>query len=97
MNAARAHSGRSPAIDDAAARWHDAARAAFIEAYLARVRAGGGTFLPADAPSFHTMLDFYLLEKCVYEVHYEIDNRPDWVAIPAAGLAQLLEEPADAR
>ena len=39
-----------------------------------------------------TLLAFYLLEKCIYEVNYEIDNRPDWVAIPVAGLARILEE-----
>ena len=100
ISAARALQPASPALDRAAAAWHDAARTAFLEAYLARVRAGSGAkaarFLPDDPAALRAMLDFYLLEKCVYEVHYELDNRPDWVAIPAAGLAQLLEEP-DAR
>jgi trehalose synthase-fused probable maltokinase len=102
ISAARAIQPSSPAVDRAAAAWHDAARDAFLEAYLARVRAGStrerarARFLPDDPVALRAMLDFYLLEKCVYEVHYEIDNRPDWVAIPAAGLAQLLEEP-DAR
>ena len=98
ISAARAFQPSSPAIDRAAAAWHDAARDAFLEAYLARVREGCTTarFLPDDPAALRAMLDFYLLEKCVSEVHYEIDNRPDWVAIPAAGLAQLLEEP-DAR
>jgi predicted trehalose synthase len=31
-----------------------------------------------------------LLEKAIYEVHYELNNRPDWIAIPALGLRRLL-------
>ena len=33
------------------------------------------------------------LEKAVYELRYELNNRPDWVRIPVAGIARLLEEP----
>ena len=31
-----------------------------------------------------------LLEKAIYEVHYELNNRPDWIAIPALGLPRRL-------
>jgi predicted trehalose synthase len=31
------------------------------------------------------------LEKAVYELRYELNNRPDWIGIPAAGIARLLE------
>ena len=37
------------------------------------------------------------LEKAVYELRYELDNRPDWVRIPVAGIARLLEAECDAR
>ena len=39
------------------------------------------------------LLTVFELEKAVYELRYELDNRPDWVAIPVAGIARLLEEP----
>ena len=39
------------------------------------------------------LLAVFELEKAVYELRYELDNRPDWVAIPVAGIARLLEEP----
>jgi maltose alpha-D-glucosyltransferase / alpha-amylase len=36
------------------------------------------------------LLDVYLLEKGVYELGYELNNRPDWVKVPLQGLLQLL-------
>jgi predicted trehalose synthase len=37
------------------------------------------------------LLDGLLLEKAIYELRYEMNNRPDWVKIPIAGILQLLE------
>ena len=37
------------------------------------------------------MLALFELEKAVYELRYEIDNRPEWAAIPVAGIARLME------
>ena len=37
------------------------------------------------------MLAIFELEKAVYELRYELNNRPDWAAIPAAGIVRLLE------
>jgi maltose alpha-D-glucosyltransferase/alpha-amylase len=36
------------------------------------------------------VLDFFLIEKCLYEIGYELNNRPDWLPIPLRGLAALL-------
>jgi trehalose synthase-fused probable maltokinase len=69
--------------------WHVAARREFLRAYddAARVR----SVLPAREDLRSALLRFYLLEKCVYELHYELNNRPDWVTIPVLGLESLLE------
>ena len=37
------------------------------------------------------MLAIFELEKAIYELQYELDNRPDWVPIPVAGIRRLLE------
>jgi predicted trehalose synthase len=36
------------------------------------------------------LVDFFTLEKAVYEVSYELANRPEWVAIPLAGVLRVL-------
>ncbi|WP_437740916.1 hypothetical protein WMF39_35415 [Sorangium sp. So ce1504] len=39
-------------------------------------------FVPANDADTVLLLDFYMLEKCIYEVSYELNNRPDWLDIP---------------
>jgi maltose alpha-D-glucosyltransferase/alpha-amylase len=41
------------------------------------------------------MLDFYLLDKAIYELRYELNNRPDWVGIPLEGIRRRLEAETD--
>jgi len=45
---------------------------------------------PADPHAAAAMLDFFLLEKAVHEIEYEMVNRPEWLHLPAAGLLRLL-------
>ena len=40
------------------------------------------------------LLSVFELEKAVYELRYELNNRPDWVGIPVAGIVRLLERRA---
>jgi maltose alpha-D-glucosyltransferase / alpha-amylase len=47
--------------------------------------------LPHTRDERQVLLDAYLLEKAVYELGYELNNRPDWVHIPLQGIRQLLE------
>jgi len=62
----------------------------FLNAYL---QVGGqGEFLPETREDLQLLLDVFLLEKAVYELGYEINNRPDWVKIPLQGIRQLLNK-----
>jgi maltokinase len=70
-----------------AAAWHEAARAAFLEAYLASVRSHCPSLLPQDEEGLHGALAAHELEKAGYEALYELNNRPDWLPIPLAALA----------
>jgi len=79
-----------------ARQWEQAVRAGFLEAY-AEVAVSGGLY--ADRSAFDAvrpLLDLFELEKALYELRYEIDNRPDWVEVPLAGIAALAGVPARA-
>lgn len=65
-------------------------RDAFLEGYRETTR--GAAFLPADDATFGAMLRAFELEKLLYEVRYELQNRPDWVRIPVQALLRM-EEP----
>jgi trehalose synthase-fused probable maltokinase len=69
--------------------WHAQAAALFVETYLTEAR--GLSSLPGRKDDIHRLLRFFLLEKALYEVAYEIANRPDWVGIPLQGVLNLLE------
>jgi maltokinase len=73
--------------------WEEAARATFLEGYLASV---DPMLLPSGPVAIERLLAVYELEKAVYELRYELDNRPDWVGIPVAGIQRLIETAAAA-
>ena len=58
-----------------------------------RVAAGSTKSRVPTGASMDKLLQVFELEKAVYELRYELDNRPDWVRIPVAGILRLLEEP----
>ncbi len=69
--------------------WHRWVSGAFIDSYLKTAR--GASFLPSDRADLAALLDFFLLEKAVYELSYEANARPTWVDIPARGLLDILD------
>jgi maltose alpha-D-glucosyltransferase/alpha-amylase len=75
-----------------AERWTREVSAAYLGAYLATV--ADAPFLPDNREDLTLLLTFYEVEKVIYELRYEIDNRPDWVEIPLRGLARILRERA---
>ena len=70
--------------------WHRVVARTFLDAYAATL-AGAASFPKGDA-ELAVLVDFYLLEKAIYELSYEIENRPSWVIIPLAGLLELIDE-----
>jgi maltokinase len=70
--------------------WEERARGSFLAGYLEAV---DSALMPPGEPPTRTMLSIFELEKAVYELRYELNNRPDWVGIPVAGIVRLLEEP----
>jgi len=72
--------------------WTSWTSAAFLRAYLAVAR--GQSFIPASIEESQVLLDVYTLEKVLYELRYELNNRPDWSRIPLHGILELLDEAA---
>ena len=70
--------------------WEQRAREAFLGGYLHTVDA---SLLPPGHAATEQLLAIFELEKAVYELRYELNNRPDWVRIPVAGILRLLEAP----
>jgi trehalose synthase-fused probable maltokinase len=69
--------------------WEGRARSEFLAGYLAEV---DPTIVPNGA--LERQLRLFELEKALYELHYELGHRPDWVRVPVAGILQLLDEEA---
>ncbi|GAB5374801.1 MAG: hypothetical protein AcusKO_12630 [Acuticoccus sp.] len=71
-----------------ALEWRDRTRREFLAAYLATIG--------ADAPEpglTEALLDLFTLHKAIYEIGYELANRPTWVRIPLAGVMDVLADP----
>jgi maltose alpha-D-glucosyltransferase/alpha-amylase len=69
--------------------WYRFVSATFLHSY--REVAGGAGFLPSREDQLAGMLNFFLLEKAVYELGYEANSRPEWVDIPARGILAILD------
>jgi trehalose synthase-fused probable maltokinase len=63
-------------------------REQFLNCYFAAVDT---TLLPAGEAAVSNLLSIYELEKAIYELRYELNNRPDWTPIPVSGIVRLLE------
>jgi maltose alpha-D-glucosyltransferase / alpha-amylase len=69
--------------------WQRWVGAEFLKSYLEE--AAGDKFIPGNRDELRILLGALLMEKAVYELSYELNNRPDWVGIPLRGIQQLLE------
>jgi maltose alpha-D-glucosyltransferase/alpha-amylase len=67
--------------------WETWVSAAFLRAYFAA--AAQGSFLPSKNEQVETVLQSFVVDKALYELGYELNNRPDWVHIPLTGLVRL--------
>jgi predicted trehalose synthase len=71
--------------------WYLWVAATFLRAYLAE--SAGQPFVPASRDELESLLNISALQKVMYELNYELNNRPDWVSIPLRGLLDLVGGP----
>jgi len=68
--------------------WHDWVTAAYLQTYQSIV--GNADFLPSSRRGREAVLRAFLLEKAVYELRHELNNRPGWIRVPVEGLLEIL-------
>lgn len=70
------------------ADWEQRCREEFLAGYLEAIDAA---LIPPGPQAVEKLLTVFELEKAVYELRYELGNRPEWVSIPVAGIVRMLE------
>jgi len=70
--------------------WFYYVSGAFLHSYLDTVR--DANFVPEDRDQLEILLNVFLLDKSIYEIGYELNNRPDWVRIPIEGIKFIMQE-----
>jgi maltose alpha-D-glucosyltransferase/alpha-amylase len=79
-----------PTLETYADLWSTRASQVFVQAYLKR--SGAATFVPKEQENLRLLLRSFLIHKALYELRYELNNRPYWVAIPLRGLLSLIHD-----
>jgi maltose alpha-D-glucosyltransferase/alpha-amylase len=77
-----------PLLEQWSRVWDSWVGAAFLREYLRTV--GDSPILPQTGEELSLLLNVLLLEKALYEVNYELNNRPDWLRIPLRGVLHEL-------
>jgi maltose alpha-D-glucosyltransferase/alpha-amylase len=86
---AEPESDRWTQLEPWAATFESLAREYFLQAYLRASHEAD--LLPRDRDDLQLLLDFFELDKALYEVNYEIGHRPDWVRIPLRGIIDVID------
>lgn len=73
-----------------AEQWYHYMSGFYMKAYLDTVK--GKDFIPEDKEDLAMLMETFLLEKAVYELNYELNNRPDWVMIPLRGIKAIMKK-----
>jgi maltose alpha-D-glucosyltransferase/alpha-amylase len=69
--------------------WNHYMSGYFMHAYTDKVRGKG--LIPEDEEDIEILLQTYLLQKAIYELNYELNNRPDWVIVPLRGIKSIMK------
>jgi maltose alpha-D-glucosyltransferase/alpha-amylase len=78
-----------PFLERWADLWYRHVGSVFLQSYLKTT--GNAVFVPQHSEDLQIMIEAYLLDKAVYEIGYELNNRPSWVVIPVRGIKHILK------
>ncbi|MGB7842780.1 MAG: maltose alpha-D-glucosyltransferase [Salinimicrobium sp.] len=76
-------------LDHWAETWYYLAARMFLQGYYENV--GENDFIPKREEDTDILMRTFLLEKAIYEMNYELNNRPDWVLIPLRGILSCIK------
>ena len=76
--------------------WEQDVSAAFLRGYQNAIASSSNSAWPSEPNAAKQLLGFFVIEKALYELRYEMDNRPDWLCIPLFSLIRRLEDKPDA-
>jgi maltose alpha-D-glucosyltransferase/alpha-amylase len=68
--------------------WYYRVSTTFLNSYIKHMTEV--SILPKDLEGIEVILNSYLIEKAIYEINYELNNRPGWVGLPLEGVLQVL-------
>jgi len=71
-------------------QWQHYMSGLYLQSYLHTVK--GTMLVPSEKEDLEILLQTYILEKAIYELNYELNNRPDWVIIPLRGIKAIMEQ-----
>ncbi|HMJ70244.1 MAG TPA: putative maltokinase [Cyclobacteriaceae bacterium] len=71
-------------------KWYEQMTGVFLQSYLLSMEEKH--LVPASIEEFDATLTLFLLDKAMYELVYEVNNRPDWIRIPVRGICSLIEK-----
>ena len=74
-------------------QWYHYISGFYFKSYLQHVL--GHNFIPEDQEDLKILMQTFLLEKAVYELNYELNNRPDWALIPIRGIKSIMRRYSD--
>ena len=77
-------------LEKMAEQWFHYASGFFMHAYLSIT--AGSDILPTTREDLQILMDTFLLEKAIYELGYELNNRPDRVLIPIRGIKHIMRD-----
>jgi maltose alpha-D-glucosyltransferase/alpha-amylase len=69
--------------------WYYWVSVTFLTSYLGVIKPA--YLIPEDPAHLRILLDGYMLEKAIYEIGYELNNRPDWINVPLQAIMELIE------
>ncbi|UZH55077.1 maltose alpha-D-glucosyltransferase [Salinimicrobium tongyeongense] len=77
-------------LDIWAENWYYLVTQMFLKGYYEHV--GENDFIPPNEDDTEILMQIFLLEKAIYEMNYELNNRPDWVLIPLRGIKSCIKQ-----